>query len=100
MDFLEVLARDNVGDNLEPEVLDQEILKMKEMFGDMVDQVMNNWVDEKMEVLNSNTYGAKDSSLNQRITESTPKSSKDHLVFENGSIFVLRSSKFSERSIN
>ena len=51
LDFLEVLARDNVGENLEPDELNQEIVKMKVMFEDMVDEVMS----EKMKVLNSYT---------------------------------------------
>ena len=51
LDFLEVLVRDNLGDNLEPDELNQEIVKMKAMFGDMVDEVMS----EKMKVLNSYT---------------------------------------------
>jgi hypothetical protein len=43
------LARDAVGQKLEPDQLDLEISNMKAMFTDLVDQVM----DEKIKVLNS-----------------------------------------------
>ena len=51
LDFLEELARDAVGQKLEPDQLDQEIDSMKAMFTDLVDQVM----DEKIKVINSDS---------------------------------------------
>ena len=51
LDALEVVTKTIVGDKLKPEQLDQEILMMKEMFVDMVDQILENEIEE----LDSNT---------------------------------------------
>ena len=46
LDALEVLARTVVGDNLDSDQLDEEVLMLKEMLVDVVDQIMENEINE------------------------------------------------------
>ena len=46
LDALEVLTRIIIGKDLQPEHIDSEIVKMKVMFVDLVDRIMDNQIED------------------------------------------------------
>ena len=51
LELLELMGREGMGQNMRPEVLNQEVVNMKQMYAMMVEEVWN----EEIKELNSET---------------------------------------------